>query len=242
LQSFLYATDHVGAPRDFAAADALAARAWKRPAKYVTRNNPATSAKQKFKIGQFVNVGKAYEMGGKYRADEWTGGPYTVVKYSPSDQTYGLTRGALEGLLESDWDVFITEGRLRGARRTRRPLASTLARWRNPAASRCKKCTTKGKCAAHAKAADFGHDKRPAKYKGLRRDAFGYPARWMYPLNTPQRTRAAARFYGQYCDRYPPAMRKELARNIDKAEKRHGIGKYERKRNPKARRRAPRAG
>jgi hypothetical protein len=126
---------------------------------------------------------------------------------------------------------------------TKKPKpAANLYKKRNPAASRCKKCTTKGKCAAHAKAADFGHDKRPAKYKGLRRDAFGYPARWMYPLNTPQRTRAAARFYGQYCDRYPPAMRKELARNIDKAEKRHGIGKYERKRNPKARRRAPRAG
>jgi hypothetical protein len=169
LQSFLYATDQMGAPRDFAAADALAARAWKRPAKYVTRNNP------------------------------------TRKRNPPA----------------------------------RKP---TTRKKKNPAASRCKKCTTKGKCAAHAKAADFGHDKRPAKYKGLRRDAFGYPARWMYPLNTPQRTRAAARFYGQYCDRYPPAMRKELARNIDKAEKKHGIGKYAKKPNPKARRRAPGAG
>lgn len=40
-------------------------------------------SKAKFKVGDYVNVGKAYRMGGKYEADEYTGGPYTVVNVIP---------------------------------------------------------------------------------------------------------------------------------------------------------------
>ena len=111
--------------------------------------------------------------------------------------------------------------RKRNPTKKRRAKEATTAR-------RCKKCAG-GACPVHQKGKKFGHDKRPAKYAGIRRDQFGFPDRWMYPLNTAKRVQAAARFFGKYCDRYPAKMRNEIARNIDKAEKKFKIGKYEKK-------------
>lgn len=111
--------------------------------------------------------------------------------------------------------------RKRNPTKKRRAKEATTAR-------RCKKCAG-GACPVHQKGKKFGHDKRPAKYAGIRRDQFGFADRWMYPLNTVKRVQAAARFFGKYCDRYPAKMRNEIARNIDKAEKKFKIGKYEKK-------------
>lgn len=96
-----------------------------------------------------------------------------------------------------------------------------------------------GKITAVKGGRSFGHKIPPKKYrqKGARRqDDYAWPDGYMYPLVfrtktgriKPQLTRkhirAAARYYGKNRDLYPPPVRRKIARNINRAKKRFGIG------------------
>lgn len=85
----------------------------------------------------------------------------------------------------------------------------------------------------------YGHLKPPKEYWGQgarRKSDYAWPAGYGYPLVfrtktgkvKPQRTRsairAAARYFGKNKDRYPPKVRGTIARNINQAKKRYGIG------------------
>ncbi len=85
----------------------------------------------------------------------------------------------------------------------------------------------------------FGHKIPPKRYrnKGARRpEDYAWPEGYKYPLVfrtksgkiKPQLTRkhirAAARYYGKNRHLYPPPVRRKIARNINKAKKRFGIG------------------
>lgn len=61
-----------------------------------------------FKAGDLVTVTPQYVGGGRYRNDEWTGGPYTVVKVlKPWD--YKLARG----VRLKPYDVIVHECRVK---------------------------------------------------------------------------------------------------------------------------------
>jgi hypothetical protein len=85
----------------------------------------------------------------------------------------------------------------------------------------------------------FGHKVPPKKYrdKGARRqDDYAWPAGYKYPVVfrtktgrikptlSARRTRAAAAYFGKNKHLYPPAVRRTIARNINRAKKRFGIG------------------
>jgi hypothetical protein len=85
----------------------------------------------------------------------------------------------------------------------------------------------------------FGHKIPPKKYRQLgatRPDDYAWPKGYMYPVVFRTKTgrikpsvsrkkiRAAASYYGKNKNQYPPAVRRTIARNINKAKKRFGIG------------------
>jgi hypothetical protein len=85
----------------------------------------------------------------------------------------------------------------------------------------------------------FGHKIPPKKYRQLgatRPDDYAWPKGYMYPVVFRTKTgrikpsvsrkkiRAAASYYGKNKDQYPLAVRRTIARNINKAKKRFGIG------------------
>jgi hypothetical protein len=102
----------------------------------------------------------------------------------------------------------------------------------DPTKPRCKKKPGRG--SADRTPEDFGHADRPKKYAGMRRSAFAYPDRWLYPIDTARRTRAAAQYFGIYCNRYPPQMRDTIAAAIDRAAEKFGIALRGKKKNPSA--------
>lgn len=85
----------------------------------------------------------------------------------------------------------------------------------------------------------FGHRLPPKKYRdqGARRPAdYAWPAGYKYPLVfrtasgrikpalSRKRIRAAARYFGKSKHLYPPQVRRTIARNINAAKRRFGIG------------------
>ncbi len=175
------------------------------------RNPPARKKQSKSKTWTGPGVAARYSR---------TNQAWIVTSYNPAWSEAVARRAPVLAIIEDEEFQRIASGDQSLDYYVQNPAAKK----RKPTARRCKKCAA-GNCTVHGKRASYGHDTRPAKYKGLARSAFAYPDRWMYPLNTKKRTQAAARFFGQYCDRYPAAMRKTIAANIDKAERKYKIGK-----------------
>lgn len=85
----------------------------------------------------------------------------------------------------------------------------------------------------------FGHKIPPKDYRnaGARRPSdYAWPDGYKYPLifrdksgkirpeKSRRHVRAAASYFARYGDKYPPKVRRTIARNINKAKKRFGIG------------------
>lgn len=96
-----------------------------------------------------------------------------------------------------------------------------------------------GKIIETPSGARLGHRVPPKKYrrKGARRPQdYAWPAGYKYPLifrtktgklkgkETRKHIRAASSYFARNKHRYPPAVRREIARNINRAKKRYGIG------------------
>lgn len=67
----------------------------------------------KIERGALVQVGPAYRMGGRYAPDEYTGGPYTVLRVTRDGLDAELVRGDVRADLPraGEGDVYIAIGR-----------------------------------------------------------------------------------------------------------------------------------
>lgn len=95
------------------------------------------------------------------------------------------------------------------------------------------------RCAIPVKGGTFGRCAPPKKYrdKGARRASdYAYPAGYQYPLVfrtrsgkvkpklTRSHIRAASARFAKYKRRYPPAIRRQIAKRINQAKRRYGVG------------------
>lgn len=67
---------------------------------------------------------------------------------------------------------------------------------------------------------------KPPKGYPRARAKYALPECFMYPLDTRKRVRTAASRFGKHKRRYAPAVRAKIARRLDAAKRRFGIGEY----------------
>ena len=73
----------------------------------------------------------------------------------------------------------------------------------------------------------LGHGTPPAKYRrtgATKPSDYAYPEGFMYPIHDAKHVRSAASRFAQHKGKLPPAVRKKVAKRINKAKKRFGIG------------------
>lgn len=66
----------------------------------------------------------------------------------------------------------------------------------------------------------------PPKGYPRKRSKYGWPAGYMYPLDTKRRVRSAASRFAKHRRRYPARMRATIAKRLDAAKRRFRIGPY----------------
>jgi hypothetical protein len=85
----------------------------------------------------------------------------------------------------------------------------------------------------------FGHTIPPKEYRtqgATRKSDYAWPEGYKYPLvfrrrdgsvdhaKSQRHVRSAASYFARYKDRYPPRVRREIAKNINQAKKRFDVG------------------
>ncbi|RKY01282.1 MAG: hypothetical protein DRP55_04565, partial [Spirochaetes bacterium] len=73
-----------------------------------------------------------------------------------------------------------------------------------------------------------GHVTKPSEYKDCPDNQFADPVNYAYPLNTRERTLAAARYWGKPKNKavYTPQEQEIITKRIERAKKRYKIGEY----------------
>lgn len=66
----------------------------------------------------------------------------------------------------------------------------------------------------------------PPKHYPKDRRKYALPECWMYPVHDRPHVRKAAQRFGKHKARYSVAIRKKIAKRIDQAKRRFGIGEY----------------
>lgn len=73
----------------------------------------------------------------------------------------------------------------------------------------------------------LGHGTPPAKYRrtgATKPSDYAYPEGFMYPIHDAKHVRSAASRFAQYKSKLPPTVREKVAKRINQAKKRFGIG------------------
>lgn len=73
----------------------------------------------------------------------------------------------------------------------------------------------------------FGHHIPPKKYRrmgAVRRSQYAWPAGYKYPVHSAKYTRAAASRFAKHKTDYPMSVRRTIAKRINQAKRKFGIG------------------